>query len=309
MEVVMRAILESDFKVGQTQLTLPFDTEQEGIHREWENVSEREKRSRTLFAQETIKVDEIAQELRALREAIGRSQDVRWFVREAITAYGGTVDGDTVARIDPRELPPVVRDLMPSADPFEVRFELPVARGQVYWNRAHGAVAGLSSHVFESAIDPLGDRPIARRTGVIRTPAVARRTTLLITRMRFAIKTHRTEGPHESLAEELRLLAFEGAPESAAWLEPSAAEALLDAVPQGNVFPQQAEGFVRKVVEGYVTHLAPHLEEFARLQAQDLLEAHLRVRKASRAGGRKPLVEPFLPVDVLGIYMYLPAGA
>lgn len=309
IEVVMRAIMESGFEVGQTQLTLPgFEPEQQQLHKEWENVSEREKRSRTMFAQETIKVDEIDQELRALREAIGRSSDVRWFVREAIQAYGGTavVDGDGLVKVDPRELPPVVRDLMPGGEPFQARFELPVARGQVYLNRAHATVAGLSSHVFESALDAAGDKPIAKRTGVIRTGAVARRTTLLLTRMRFAIKTQRGGEAHESLAEELRLVAFEGAPESAAWLAPDAAEALLDAVPQGNVAPQQAETFVRRVVEGYGEHLRPRLEGFAGEQAQALLEAHLRVREASRAGGRKPMVEPFLPVDVLGIYVYLP---
>ncbi len=309
VEVVMRAILESGFDVGQTQLSLPgFEPEQQRLHQEWENVSEREKRSRTLFAQETIKVDEIDQELQALRAAIGRSSDVRWFVQEAIRAYGGAVEGQASVTIDPRELPAMVRDLMPSPQPFQARFELPVARGQVYLNRAHATVAGLSNHVFESALDAAGEQAIAKRTGVIRTAQVARRTTLLLTRLRFAIKTQRGGDAHESLAEELRLMAFEGAPESAVWLAQDAAEALLDAIPQGNVAPQQAESFLRRVVEGYAEHLRPHLERFAGEQAQALLEAHLRVREASRAGGRKPAVEPFLPVDVLGIYIYLPVA-
>jgi hypothetical protein len=30
------------------------------------------------------------------------------------------------------------------------------------------------------------------------------------------------------------------------------------------------------------------------------------VREASRAGGHRPVVEPFLLVDVLGDYVYLP---
>lgn len=39
---------------------------------------------------------------------------------------------------------------------------------------------------------------------------------------------------------------------------------------------------------------------------RSLFEFHIRVREASRAGGRKPVVEPFLPVDVLGVHVFLP---
>jgi len=48
------------------------------------------------------------------------------------------------------------------------------------------------------------------------------------------------------------------------------------------------------------------LDEAANARAEVLLETHIRVREASRAGGRKPVVEPFLPVDVLGTYVFLP---
>ena len=68
----------------------------------------------------------------------------------------------------------------------------------------------------------------------------------------------------------------------------------------------QAENFLRKVIDGFGA-LRPALDEAANDRAEALLESHLRVREASRAGGRKPVVEPFLPVDVLGLYVYLPA--
>jgi hypothetical protein len=59
------------------------------------------------------------------------------------------------------------------------------------------------------------------------------------------------------------------------------------------------------VVDGFAA-LRPALEQAAQDRAAALLESHLRVREASRAGGRRPLVEPFLPVDLLGIYVFLP---
>ncbi|HEY9760106.1 MAG TPA: helicase-related protein, partial [Oculatellaceae cyanobacterium] len=43
----------------------------EDLYGKWDAVTEREKRSRTLFAQETIKVDEVSRELQAAQEAVG----------------------------------------------------------------------------------------------------------------------------------------------------------------------------------------------------------------------------------------------
>ena len=48
----------------------------------WDAVSEREKRSRTLFAQHSIDVNEVAQEWQAVRQAIGAGVDVRALRRQ-----------------------------------------------------------------------------------------------------------------------------------------------------------------------------------------------------------------------------------
>jgi hypothetical protein len=63
--------------------------------------------------------------------------------------------------VDPRELALVVRDLMPSADPFEARFELPVTGDRIYLNRAHPAIEGLASFVLESALDAGENRTVS----------------------------------------------------------------------------------------------------------------------------------------------------
>ena len=52
--------------------------------------------------------------------------------------------------------------------------------------------------------------------------------------------------------------------------------------------------------------LRPALDEYAQRRGQELLEAHQRVRKASRIRNVKYRVEAQLPPDVLGIYVYLP---
>jgi hypothetical protein len=54
-------------------------------------MAEREKRSRTMFAQETIKVEDVARELKATQAAIGSGVQVATFVKEAFRAHGATV--------------------------------------------------------------------------------------------------------------------------------------------------------------------------------------------------------------------------
>ena len=115
----------------------------------------------------------------------------------------------------------------------------------------------------------------------------------------------RGEGVRQLLAEDCQLLAFAGAPRSAEWLDGETAEAMLAAPPEGNVVPDQAQHFLRQVIDGFDA-LAPHLDEVARQRGDELLEAHRRVRAAARQSGMRQRVEPQLPPDVLGIYVYLP---
>jgi hypothetical protein len=165
-------------------------------------------------------------------------------------------------------------------------------------------VEAVATHVMDTALDPQGDG-VARRAGVIRTGRVERRTTLLLVRFRYHILTHTAHEETPLLAEDCRILAFAGAPQSAEWLDDDRAEALLDAEPEANVPTSQAADFVRKVIEGH-DYIAPHLDEVAKRRGHELLEAHRRVRQASRQKGVSQRVEPKLPPDVLGIYVFLP---
>ncbi len=279
----------------------------EALYRDWENAAERERRSRTVFAQESIKVDEVAREIAEARAAVGSAGDVERFVLDALRAHGGRIIriGERV-RADLSEVPRSVRDAIGGRDAFEARFELPVDGGVLHLARTHPIVAGLASHVLDSALDP-ALQGVACRAGAIRSATVARRTTLLLVRFRFDIVTRCNDQERSELAEECRLLAFAGAPGSAEWLDDGAAERLLDAEPAGNILPEQAAGFVRMVVDEFAA-LHPAMEAAARARADTLLEAHRRVRKAAQLKGVSYRVEPQLPGDVIGVYVYLPAG-
>jgi hypothetical protein len=303
---VLESILEGLLLRNREEQLRLFDEEvlapkRHDLHEEWDTVAEREKRSRTVFAQASIKVDEVAREVAATRAAVGSGVDVERFTVEALAAHGALVRHGDPLELDLREVPVALRDLLSTAsDQVRARFELPVKDGETYLSRTHPLVEGLGSYVLDTALDPQLEG-IARRAGAIRTRAVARRTTALLLRFRHDVV--RTTRDHERrlLAEEAGVVAFGGAPASAEWLTDDAAEALLSASPDANIASEQAIEAVRRILDGYDA-LLPELEAEARRRADALLDAHRRVRVT----GERYRVEPQLPVDVLGIYVYLP---
>ena len=108
------------------------------------------------------------------------------------------------------------------------------------------------------------------------------------------------------LAEDCQLLAFAGSPQNAEWLDDSQAiETLLETSSEANIYPEQAKEFLRKVLDQFDA-LQPQLNQVARERSEELLNAHRRVRSAAQVRGMRYRVEPQLPLDVLGIYIYLP---
>ena len=281
-----------------------FRPKREGLHAEWDRVVEREKRSRTMFAQESLKPEEVARELVETRAAIGADADVRRFVTEALEASGATITTNGSLSIDLAGTPVAVRDAIGVSGAVKARFDLPVGEEELYLTRTSPLVEGLATHVLDTALDGSAG-VIARRCGTIRTLDVATRTTLLLLRFRFDLITRRGDDSRAQLAEACGLLAFEGSPEEPRWLAADTAEQLLTAEPSSNVTATQAADFVGQVVSA-LDILEPRLEQEAADRSKGLELAHERVRAAARMTGTRTQVEPRLPVDVLGIYVLLP---
>ncbi len=273
--------------------------QRDGVHRQWEAAADREKRSRTMFAQETIKVDEVSRELAEVRAAIGSGLDVKRFVHDALTANHAVVTGDDVIKVELAEAPQALRDAWVSSRPAgSGAVRASVAEGEVYLSRTHPYVEGLAAYVGDTALDALEEAP-AKRMGVIRTSAGQKRTTLLLLRLRFHI-TDALGRTGAMLAEECQLVGFRGAPSAAEWLGAEQVEALLAASPTASIGPDQQRAALESILSDF-EQVPPHLEDVARERAQSLAESHDRVRRAvSRSGGVAAKVVPELPVDVLG---------
>lgn len=314
IEAIFEGLLLRE-KSGTGEAYLPgfeefFKPHKEDLYAQWDNVTEREKRSRTLFAHEAGKayVDEVAKELKAAQTAIGSTADVRKFTEMALKRYGASINnlrGDTL-KINLAEVPRSLKDQLGISDEFMARFELPVDDDVIYLSRTHPVVESLANHVLNTALDPVSDG-IATRAGVIRSSKVKIRTVLLLVRFRYYIITRIGDTDKPLLAEDCQLLAFEGSPSNPKWLQSSQAESLLDIEPDSNIDKAMASTTVQRILDEF-EKIRPHIEQTATDHGQQLLQAHRRVRTAAQLRGLTYRVEPKLPADIVGIYVYLPTA-
>ncbi|MGK4907222.1 DEAD/DEAH box helicase [Streptomyces albus] len=307
---------------GSQESLFDLDTHQESfdrIEREWNSAAEREKTSRSKYAQRAIHPEEVAREVAAVRAALGGTEEVRAFVLEALR------DLDAVVR-DPRDgtgdftaqvggTPAGLRDalaatlggrLVEEDRQIPFRASPAIARGEAALVRTDPAIGALASYVLDSALDvnTHGPRP-ARRCGVVTTDAVTIRTTLLLVRYRFHLTLPSRTGERQLVAEDARLLAYEGMPSRAGWLDEDAATALLAARASANTHEQLARNQITRALDG-LSELSGHLAEYGKHLAAELHASHRRVRRANEEIVRGLNVAPQEPADVLGVYVYLP---
>ena len=276
---------------------------------EWQNAADREQKSRSLFAQHSIKDDEVFQEVAAVRNAIGSSDDVTNFMTTATQALLGSVsEAKGRYRFNFADSSRAVREAIGNREQFFARMDPSVSADEIYLSRTHPIVDGLATYVLDTALDSAVDhsqRSVAARCGVIYTSAVETRTTLLLVRFRYHILTTTKDDTTALLAEDCQLVGFTGAPDKAEWLTQEQADNLLSATPEQNVNDDTAKNFIQRVLTGF-DPLRSKLNDIAIERGKELLKAHRRVRQASGRRNVKHDIEPQLPPDVLGLYVFLP---
>lgn len=327
---VLEALVEGLVLRGQDSEQLALDLglsrRTDELHREWQSAAEQERTSRTRYAQRGIHPDEVAQEVSAVRAALGGSADVAEFVRTSLTALGSSVvrlDGQTdVTAPDftatTTSLPLGLRDALPPGhpEPLTFRTDHPVGRGEVLLARTDPAVEAIARYVLDTALDAhLGDTALAGsdrspafRAGVMRTAAVSSRTTMLLVRFRQHLDLPVADGVRPLVTEDARLLAFTGAPTATTWLDDDTVAQLAAATPAANIPEDQARSQAARVLDK-LDDLRPHLDAEADRLATELLTSHRRARAGARAARAGLRVVAQKPVDVLGVYVFLPVVA
>jgi superfamily II DNA or RNA helicase len=293
-----------------------LDVASRDLHAQWDSTAAKEKESRERYAQRAIKQEEVAAELAEIRASLGSPDEVATFARDALTALNAQVRttgfGFTATTT---ELPRAMLDAFPpsTVDTLDWYRDLPTPSRAAHLDRTDPHVAALARYLLESALDPTipGEARPARRAGVMRTGEVAKRTTLLLIRVRLHLTlpppaASPQDDPRRAVAEEARLVAFRGAPAAAEWLTAQEVESLRQVAPTGNVAPDQAEQALQRTINGLET-LSGHLAQVANDLADALRTSHIRVREAIGQRARRRIeVTAQHPVDVLGVYVYLP---
>ncbi|MFD0037517.1 DEAD/DEAH box helicase [Streptomyces anulatus] len=307
---------------GSQESLFDLDGHQESldrIEREWNSAAEREKTSRSKYAQRSIHPEEVAREVAAVRAALGGAEEVRDFAVEALRDLDALVrdpaDGTGDFTAQAGGAPAGLRDALAATlggrlveEDRQIPFRTTpaIGRGEAALVRTDPAIGAIASYVLDSALDANtpGPRP-ARRCGVVTTDAVTVRTTLLLVRYRFHLTLPSRTGERQLVAEDAPLLAYEGMPSRARWLDDDATAALLAARATGNTHEQLVRNQIARDL-GALPDLAGHLTDYGTRLASELDASHRRVRKANEEIVRGLKVVPQEPADVLGVYVYLP---
>lgn len=313
IEALLEGLVLRGGDVDQLQLDLGLTQASENLHRDWQSAAETERLSRTRYAQGGIHPDEVAAEVTEIRRALGDNTEIEAFTAQTLAALGAALTPtDDGFRAVTATLTVGIRDALPPghAEPLPFHRQLPAPRNHAILDRTDPAVTAIASHVLDAALDPQVDptaRP-ARRAGIIRTRAVAGRTTLLLARHRFHLDLPLRDGTRQVVAEDATVVGFRGSPDTPTWLTDDEVEALLHAEPDANIPPDQATALTARVVDR-LDALTSHLDQQADELAAQLLASHRRVRAGAGAARRGLNVRAQKPVDILGVYIYLPVAA
>jgi superfamily II DNA or RNA helicase len=250
-EAVLNALfLRGGYQREARQLAFEFEPDKVAdLHTRWERDAERERITRSRFAQRALKPEEVQRELEAADAVLGDPQAVREFVLNAAQRLGmgirrareresvrmgeresGRTGERESRRTGEREsrrggevwmvdvspagvggLPDAVRFALPERKDglWRISFVSPTPEGAEYLGRNHPFVQALARYLFEAALVGHDPRP-ARRVGVIATRSVSEATTLYLLRLRYLL-TLPQRAP--LLLEEMQIVGLrDGAP-------------------------------------------------------------------------------------------------
>ena len=275
----------------------------ENITRKIDEAAEREKTSRSIFAQNAIKAQEIEEDLRAVDEAIGDPGAVEDFVNGALSSLFGVqvTTEENGFGIVAGNLPPQLDGLLPYGQLVKISFESPTPEGYHYVGRNHRFVEQLCHLIMANTVDREGKR--AARTAVIRTRQVQTKTTLLLFRCRNVIE--QGSGGHQIVAEEMLLWGWRGTPDDREHLDHEQARALLQAARASSNLSSEARASFLENELSLLGRLDEVFDELAEEQSKRLVAAHERF-SALMGKKRYQVVYPILPMDLMGVYVLLP---
>ncbi len=304
---LMDAILESREKSYERELELQFKDGSRDLELYWQNTSENEKRSRTIFAQNAIKPEQVIPEWKKSQSVLGKPEDVSKFVENVMSCLGtkveiqndikvahlSTLDSSLKERLELKEIKGKVRFTVNEPVPF----------GITLLNRTHPLPTTLAESLVEASLDPDSIKDLSiGRVGAWKTDAVERMTRIILLRLRHKLTTHMRR-EQLLLAEESALVALD---DTQIVSTGESVKALLN-VSADDIADPARDRFISQASEKLPDLLAGPLFKFAQTRKKQLSEDHNSLRGAIDHVSRST-IETITPPDVIGLFVLLPNG-
>jgi superfamily II DNA or RNA helicase len=316
-EVILQTVLLQTGRVaeGLRQGTFDFGRVETELDLAWESAKESARQSRTIFAQRSLRPEEVLPEWQKAVSALGGEEDVRRFVSTACERLRAPLEplNDGRFRVPADNLPGPVQERLAAAgfkaNSLRIAFRHPAPAGFEAVHRTHPLVAALADYVAERALaEDLPD--LAARCGAVVTRSVSSRTTVLLLRLRSQIGVEQRDGRGwrrvRTLLSEEAVGVTVGGAGAGGKLEGDSDLAVMAAEPLRNMGAEERAYEVRESLED-LPRLITVIEDLARRRAETLLSDHIRVREASATRGIRNTVEACLPADIVGAFVLLPA--
>ena len=322
METIMQRIFDAHAPVptGPVELSL-FDNDpewqrmqEEEIEIQLKRMEENEKLSHTYFAHNNKQMDptRLTASLEEAKSVIGGVEDTCDFVVDLLLHIGVSVHTDDQPlcySFNLLELPPHLRHYFKNKatakGAVRISFASPTPKHYMYIGRNHTFVEDLSRAVVNDSVN--GGELGACRALVIETPEVAKRTTILLMRVRSVIREKKVE-KRELVGEEMIFVGYRGKIDNHDFLTQEEAKQLfLHAQASGSMdLPTQKTlltNSIRWIIDEKM--LRQHTDGIALERASRLVAAFSKYRTYLKASEYQ-VVEPVLPMDVIAAYLFVP---
>ena len=307
-QAIIRAALFKErgrSKEGGDQLPL-FTTEELGeLGVVWTNALDKQSKQVTVFAQGSIHPENVYPLWQAQQVALGAHTDVERFSRNACASLGCQLEPLGNGKEGSMRFPLAT---LKSAS-LKTRFEDEGFKNNDVldfseMHRSSNFINILSEGIVQEALSADNDSLVSR-CAIAETDAVDSLTRLYLLRLRYQIRlTYRNQTKRVLLAEEILPLAVRGK-RNPQWDRSEAVRKLFDIRAVGNIPINLAQKVVGEAVD-YIRDNASALEDIAVERAKDLLAEHTKVKEFTSEGSASE-VAPCLPVDVMGVFVLLPA--
>ncbi len=307
MDAVLKSVLAQPQRAMhalQTKMDFGDDYHDLTISNEIEQAKMRAENLRSIFAHESVPVEEIEKDLNNVNEAIGDIESVEHLVIGGIRHLGGEVKKNGNGfRVYTQNLPEHLKELLPKERQLMISFDSPTPEGCHYIGRNHRFTEQLCQFLLALAFEQKDSYEPIARASVIQTDKVDIKTTIVQFRVRNVIKE--VQSTLENISEEMYLWGFQGSTPEGESLDYKACKALLfEATSKRQLSLERQQSELQQQLSSFKTQ-THRFVDLAEERAIALVKAHSRFKQL--VGGRRyEAVYPILPPDLIGVYVFIP---